>query len=359
MLWFVLRLVLIVVALAVLALLVFLVWAASGDDDRRSWAKVPVEGPSPLGGTPSAAAPTPETLTVVGFNMAYGRGPSDDAGDLRPRDVVTGYLDRIAAAIEAAGADVVALQEVDFDASRTHRIDQVDYLADRLGMPYRARVTTWKNNYVPFPYWPPAQHYGRMHSGQAVLARHPIRGNWRWRHPQPAAYPFWYRAFYLHRATQIVDLRVGRHVVRLFNVHLEAFDVPNREEQARELATLVREKARRYSVVVGDFNALPPGATRRHGFADEPAADFRADRSLDIFSPPNLRELYADRPASATDGSAFTFPAQAPTRRLDHLFFSRAFALQEGGVFAAAGPVSDHLPLRAVLRFEPAAPAGR
>jgi endonuclease/exonuclease/phosphatase family metal-dependent hydrolase len=41
----------------------------------------------------------------------------------------------------------------------------------------------------------------------------------------------------------------------------------------------------------------------------------------------------------------FTFPAEAPTRRLDYLFCGPGLTVQESLVDRSAGAISDHLPV--------------
>ena len=339
----------------------FLLWAAGGEsaEEQAPWLVLATEDfegatvdAADEGTGPDVPETTPAQLTVLSWNMAYGRGPKDDAGDLRDRATVEGYLSAIAAQIRASGADVVALQEVDFDANRTHHIDQLRYLAERTGHRYAARVTTWKNRYVPHPLWPPSQHYGAMHSGQAVLSRYPIVRNARHRYPQPAAFAFWYKWFYLHRATQVVDIQVGERVVTLLNTHLEAFDQTNRELQAELLVELLRRERRPQLLLAGDFNAPPAEATRKTGFVDEPEMDFTTDRTLAVVRAgvgPEMDEVVTREGHAAGEGATVTFPAEAPTRQLDYLFFGKGFALREGGVWGRQDPPSDHLPVRAVF----------
>lgn len=351
----VVKVALVVVAVLLLLAIGFLWWASGGDDEDEEWLALEPE----LVGEPPAAPPAaPAQLTLLSWNIAYGRGPDDDLGDRRARETVVANLEGIAAAIRASGADIAALQEVDFDARRTHGIDQARFLAERLGWPYLARATTWRNRYVPYPYWPPSQHIGAIHSGQAVLSRFPITRSARLRYPQPENFAFWYNLFYLNRATQVVDVQVGERTVRVLNTHLEAYDRENREEQARRLVALVQREGRPELLVPGDFNAPPPEAPQRHGFVDEPEMDFREDRTIAI-----LREGFAAAggldevvlaAARAGAPAAATFPWRAPTRQLDHVFFGRGLGLVEGGVWRPGGGLSDHLPIRAVFRLLPA-----
>ena len=100
-------------------------------------------------------------------------------------------------------------------------------------------------------------------------------------------------------------------------------------------------------MVLGDFNALPPGESRRDGFADEPEADFRWDTTMDeIWGRSGLVEVLASEEPRPN-----TFPAETPTRRLDYLFSPDVFSVQEARVMSDA-LVSDHRGIFARLKTD-------
>lgn len=324
------------------AFAIFFFWASSGDSDERDIA------PGLLFENPSApAAPTSVTeLRVMSFNIGYGRGPAGDASGPWSEAHIRAQLDGIAAQIRSSASDLAFLQEVDFASARSHDIDQGRYLLEASGLRYASCVITWEKNYVPFPYWPPAKHYGAMKSGQCLLSRFPILASTRHRLPQPDANPWWRNRFYLHRAIDHARLQIAGQPWDVFNVHTEAFDVPNRMEHARRLAALVAALPDKSRVIVaGDFNAPPPEATQKKGFIDEPDTDFSADGTIAIARGMGLSQLL-------TDPSAVTFPADAPTRRLDYIFAGAAIDPVESVVLLPPpGPFSDHLPVFAHLRL--------
>jgi endonuclease/exonuclease/phosphatase family metal-dependent hydrolase len=331
-----------ILAMVVGGLVASLLWASAGRYGGGAVERVPVL----QWGTSVAPVASSGELGILSWNIAYARGPAGDEAGPWSREHIVEHLDNIAQAIAALNLDVVALQEVDFDSERSHRIDQAAYIARRLGWDHGACVVTWQHNYVPWPYWPPSRHFGRMKSGQCVLSRHPLHSHVRHLLPQPASHPFWYNLFYLNRVIQSMEVEVHGERVPLFNIHLEAFDPVNRMRQARVLADLLGESPPPTQIMLGDFNALPPEAKRRHGFVDEPGIDFRGDTTLDLFwTRSDLREVF-----QGVEGSPpVTFPAEAPTRRLDHVFVGKGWELGEVGVPDVAS-LSDHLPVLARLR---------
>jgi endonuclease/exonuclease/phosphatase family metal-dependent hydrolase len=153
---------------------------------------------------------------------------------------------------------------------------------------------------------------------------------------------------YLHRCLQTARLRIGADVLDVVNVHLEAYGQANREDQARILAGLVGAPAAgRPLIVAGDFNGVPPGASMKVGFPDEPT-DFTTDRTLEIVrAGTGLREVFLDDAPEVPEPSTLTFPATAETRRLDFVFARGLPASTQRETIATAA--SDHRPIVAVF----------
>lgn len=326
------RWVLALILVLVLAFAVFFFWA-SGTNDGAGGRLVNRDG---------GAVVAPRELKVMTFNVAYGRGPAGDLSGPWTEEHIRRHLDGIAAQIRDSGADLVFMQEVDLGAARSHDIDEGDYLLEKSGLASASCVVTWDKNYVPFPYWPPSRHYGRMLSGQCVLSRYRIEASVHHDLPQPESNPWWRNRFYLERKIDEVHVLIGATRWTVFNVHTEAFDGPNRMEHAKILAGLVAavpDKA--HVIVAGDFNAPPPEATQKKGFVDEPETDFSDDQTVAILRGTGLGEVLPDP-------TVFTFPADAPTRRLDYIWYGAALEKLDAKVLTAPpGPWSDHLPVLA------------
>jgi endonuclease/exonuclease/phosphatase family metal-dependent hydrolase len=221
---------------------------------------------------------------------------------------------------------------------------------DALGYPYAEGVITWNKNYVGYPHWPTQAHTGRVLSGHCVLSRHPLRENRRYPLPRTSAGAFWFHLYNFERSIQHVMVDLGHKHVGLFNVHFEKMFASNREHSARYLVDLVRSRRLRDYIVAGDFNSIVPEASQQTGFIDEPESDFSAERSLAIVRELGVAEVAPVTGDLVSERRWFTFPANAPTRRLDHLFHSAGLGLRAAEVPAIAGP-SDHRPLIATLEL--------
>ncbi len=348
---------------ALVSLAIFLVWASrSRDDPNRS--RFPIVHDHDAEKTVRTSA---EHLSIMSWNIAYGRGPTSDHGDLRDRSTVLGYLSKVAEVVERSEVDVLVLQEVDIDSGRSHHIDELEYVRAKLGWPWSAHISVWRVNYVPWPsWWYPPDQYGEIHMVQAVISKYPIVANRRFRLPKPTSNNSAVNAFFIQRAVQHVTLDVRGKEVELFNVHLEAFDQETRHIQANLLVEHVRKvsgpKGTKRAVVLGDLNAPPASAARKSGFWDEPEADFRSDKTVAMIREglPGLRDALNGKQQKEED--TWTFPAQRPTRRLDYIFHGEEFELAESMVYYPAGATSDHVPVVARLALRPTStstPAGK
>lgn len=345
------KLLLAIVLVAALLAAVIL-WMAGGVQGARTF-----DGPiGELGGVPrSASEPTASsTITVVTWNIAWGYGWGSEGSDkARPKEHFERSVERLGEVLAGLGADLVLLQEIDFDSTRSHRVDQAERIARRAGLPFVARAPSWRAAWVPFPYWPPSEHFGHMASGGAVLSRFPVRSNTVELLPKPEANAFWYNLFYLFRYIERVEVELPGVKVPIVNVHLEAFNTENRVAQAKLLAESLAGEAGGGSLLLfgGDLNAVPPEQPVKTGYADEPGTSHEGDHTLDVLrAVPGLSDSVAPAVFAASPERFFTFPSHAPSRKLDYLFTGSGWEVLEARVGHEAGEVSDHLPIVVRLR---------
>ncbi len=251
--------------------------------------------------TTAARAAAPLTLRVMTYNIHAG----------------TGGLDTIAAVIRAATPDVVGLQEVDVHFSaRSGFADQARALADALGMHVRfAHIY----ELAPQQAGAPPREYGG-----ALLSRYPVRAFRNHVMPrlstveeesEPKPRPGFLEA--------IVD--VDGIEIRVFDTHLDYRGDP-RVRRMQVAATLdILGADDRPTVFVGDLNARP----------DAPELQPLLAR---------LHDAWRGRP-----DPGFTFPADAPDRRIDYILHSAHFEVTAADVLDTTA--SDHRPVVAELRL--------
>ena len=311
----------------------FFLWASSGALSEGELAQVRTYAAGP-------DTTRPDTLTVTTYNIGYLSGMTNNEPVVRPDSLFDANMTQAVDFLREAAPDVVGLQEIDFGGARVAQQHQLDTLATRLGYPTAAQAVNWDERYLPFPYGRPAVHFGRTLSGQSTLSRFPVRRHVRNVLPRPPQ-PFYRAAFYLDRLAQVAIVDLGGHPLAVINVHLEAFDAGTRTEQARVVNDLYRRLADRDipTLLLGDFNSESPEA----GSGSQEGAIARLTRSTDL--QPAVASPDVGSPQA-------TYPADAPTRRIDHIFYSpRFFAPVDVQRWCGApAPPSDHCAVTASLR---------
>jgi endonuclease/exonuclease/phosphatase family metal-dependent hydrolase len=241
-------------------------------------------------------AVTGVTLRAMSFNIRSGNG----------------NLDRTADAIRASAADIVALQEVDVHwAERSDFVDQASALGQRLEMDVRfARIYRL----------PPATAGGSPREfGVALLSKLPIvrwsndtltRLSTQESNPVPAPMP------------GLLDATIDVHGtrVRVFNTHLDYRSDPRvRQQQVAEMLARIHE-ASEPTIVFGDMNARPESPELQ----------------------PLLHRLRDAWPGVGV-GPGFTYPADAPSERIDYVLVSPHFRVRSASV--PVTQASDHRPV--------------
>jgi endonuclease/exonuclease/phosphatase family metal-dependent hydrolase len=316
-----------VVLVMLLLLLAAWVWAAGGQTVRQT------QGSGIIESIPDAIEQHPlpsHTLTVMSFNLAYGLGHQQGAGQPLAVSAIYDRLDHIVETIAASEADVVLLQAVDFSSRRTHDIDQLYHIAAALGWGFAARAQTWACRYLPYPVWPLGCPSGRLRAGMGVISRFPLVQNLRYQLPQPGRPARLVSGFQPLHTVQMVDVQCGVQAVRLFNVHLHSGAAAGRLPQAQSLMVFVQQMATPNSIVMGSFNAAIQ------------SSDATMNLMLD-----GLRDHW-----QIADDAGLTYPAMAPHSRLDHAFIASGLQLLDTQVVMPEQPVTDHLPLMIRLRWQ-------
>lgn len=242
-------------------------------------------------------------LRVLTLNVAHGRGLAFHQS-LTPRRDVERNLDAVARVIDAAAADVVALQELDAPSTWSGGFDHLAWLAERTGFGH-----LYHGLHLHL-------HRPRLAYGTGVLSRWPIRSGTSRRFAQN---PLDTKGFVL------VHVVGPRFDVDLVSVHLDF----KRERERRAQLALLGEHLRasrpaptgRPLVVAGDFNTT------------------RGKRTL-----PEFMQAHALRPAGDPHP---TFPSTRPRHRIDEVLVCSQLDVAHHEVLDVQ--VSDHLPVLAEL----------
>ena len=327
--------------IAVLGLVAFYLWATSEVYPRASYAETVAYGDD--------VPPEQDEITVVSYNIGYLSGlanaayvpaEGEEPNQLQGQAFFEQNLETAIATLRPLQPDLLAMQEIDINSNRSYHVHQVNALADGLKFPVGSSVISWNKRYVPFPLWPPSEHFGQVVAAQAVLSRFPIENNERVVLEKVASNPFFYNALYLDRLAQVTTLRVNQQPVILINIHLEAFDNPTRVNQTNYVKALAENYAKEYPVLlVGDFNS----AVNRPEEGDIKSIELMNQSS--VLTPAIPIGQYSD-PAQAT------YPSNKPAYKLDYIFYTPAtIEMIEARVMSELGQTSDHLPIAMKFRL--------
>ena len=198
-----------------------------------SWRRVTVHAQPSLDSS-TAIAPS---LRVACYNIAHGRGQSQSNWTGESRQTRKKRLDEIAELIKSVDADIVVLNEVDFDSSWSHSVNQAAYLAEAAGYPYRAEQ---RNLDFRVLFW-------TWRFGNAVLSRVPIH------EAKTVDFPS-----YSMIETVLAGKKRGLNCSVEFDgarVSIAAVHLSHRSEAIRAKCTELMTA----SILVGDFNSTPKG----------------------------------------------------------------------------------------------------
>lgn len=279
-----------------------------------------------------------DTFSIVTFNIGYLSGMTNNKAMDRTFKFYKNNLNHAIETYQNLNVDFAAFQEIDFDAHRSFSINQMDTIAKTSNFPFWAKAVNWDKTYVPFPYWPISQQFGKIVSGQAILSHFPIVSNEILTFEKPEKNPFYYNAFYLDRLAQITTIKIDSNELVIINVHLEAFVEETREKQIQA----VLEKFQKYVhtvpvILCGDFNSTPPGATN----------PWQKDSVIhSILTLQNIKMAISLEENFKNEKAYYTFNSETPDRRIDYFFYNPKFIqVLDTRVVSEANQISDHLPV--------------
>ena len=289
----VLLILLLVVVLAVGALFVFLTVTEYKPADTEPLSIVTNAQPGVI---------YPDSLSILSWNIGYaGLGREQDFfmdGGTKAKpgdaDTVRSYLSGIASTIADTDADLVMLQEVDTDSSRTYGIDETEELSRMVS----AYALNYSCPFVPIP-MPPI---GRVHSGLFTTADYTIASAERISLPCPFSWPL--STANLKRCLLVSYLPVAgsEHQLVLVNLHLEAYDDgEGKVAQTEQLMRFLEEEYQKgnYVIAGGDFNQIFPGGLDQY-----------PNTHPDLWSPGILEA------SSLPEGFGYVYDLTVPSCRL-------------------------------------------
>lgn len=308
--------------------------------------------------------PEKSRLKVMTYNVKFGGARIDFFFDCHGDEVlmdeadVIENLEGLAELIRAADPDVLFIQEVDVLSKRSAYVDELQWLLDHTELSYGVYASQWKADYVP------SDGLGAVDSGNAILAKWPLKNAQRIALSERSDQSSLERYFYLKRNILTADLDIETPV-RLIVTHAEAYSTDGtKAEHIRDFERALDESPGLF-IAAGDLNALPPGSEKQHNFSDSVctdefiADDYRGEDDLlaGLYEKYQTAIPLADYQADnerhfthTTAGDEFW------NRKLDYIFTSATVVPGSGVTHQDATtlgietmPLSDHAPITAEI----------
>ncbi|MBQ3481334.1 MAG: endonuclease [Oscillospiraceae bacterium] len=256
-----LKILLLLVLVLVLALGGLVGWLSAAEYNPAS-----IEAIGPLSDAASEKLPQGAKLEILSWNIGYaGLGAGSDfvldgGENMRAADKATvqKYLAGVSGTV-GGGYDLVLLQEVDTDSSRTYGIDEAAALASGDA----AFALNYSCPYVPNPNTYFIDPFGKVNSGLLTCSGYETVRAERRALPCPFTWPL--RIVNLKRCLLVSYLPVegSEKQLVLVNLHLEAYDDgEGKIAQTKQLMDFLEEEYEKgnYVIAGGDFNQVFPGA---------------------------------------------------------------------------------------------------
>lgn len=268
-----------------------------------------------------------ETIRVACYNIAHGRGVAESNWS---GSTAKGRMDRLNAIgqlLKEIDADVVVLNEVDFDSSWSHSVNQAEFLAKVAGYPFRVeernidfRVLWWKWRF-----------------GNAVLSRFPIEQA---RVIELPDYATWETVLAGKKRAVQCEVAYNGAMINVIGAHL-----CHRSEDFRvdSVITILKNVGSSDvpTIIAGDMNSSPPKFPQHVATAGNRNAIEQFDLSQRFQRSPS------DAPPSA---SSLTFPSTDPRIVIDWIFVP--VIAEYEGYRVIRSLLSDHLPVVAEVEFQ-------
>lgn len=277
--------------------------------------------------TPRASNFDPDSLSVVIFNIAHGRGPVDsnlEEGGQQKRE----RIQRIAEFLQQTDADIIILNEVDFSSTWSGHQNQAQAIAAAAGYPFRGEQRNLDFRFI----------YGSWKFGNAILSRFPISSSTVIDYPPVR----WWEPYLVgkKRGAMFSVKLPNDQTINVVPVHLEHRSEEARFESANNIIEAVSQN-KAPTVVGGDFNSTPTGMSGTRSVEG-------LGNTIDLL---NRSELLNGPTLEGTDND-FTYPSDEPRIAIDWIFTTQNSELIEHRVIQS--DLSDHLPVLARIRLDSA-----
>lgn len=241
-----------VIVLAVLSYLMYVILSYHRVEDNLT---LEIEGNA------TGTAPVNAELSLLTYNIGFGAYSADysffmDGGEHSrafSKDAVISNTNGVLKVIDAENPDLVLLQEVDTDGTRSYHVNQKNLISEKLQKFDSVFAENYDSSYFLYP---PNEPIGANKSGLLTLSGFSIESSIRRSLPVENSFN---KYFDLDRAYSVSVIKTdsGKDLV-LYNVHLSAYtsDGTIAEDQLKILSEDMQEQYKKgnYIIAAGDFN---------------------------------------------------------------------------------------------------------
>ena len=202
-------------------------------------------------------------ISLISWNIGYGALGDNadffmDGGNhvyTASKQRVLKNMERITDYLKDQNPDLIYLQEIDHDSSRSHHVHETSIIKGLFTHYQSTFATNFKVLYLPYP-MPPM---GKVHSGLMTLSKFGIKEATRIQLPIPFKFPV--SVLNLKRCLSInrVEIEGSDKELVCINLHLEAYDSgQGKIEQTKMLKSILDAEVAKgnYVIAGGDFNQV-------------------------------------------------------------------------------------------------------
>ena len=183
--------------------------------------------------------------------MADGTKTQGKYGKAISYDDVKKNTDGSVGVIETYAPDFAIIQEVDYDSSRSYKVDQRAAFTDIDGYG-SVFAENYHSSYLMYPFGDP---HGKNNAGIVTLSKYGITDSVRRSFPIASGFS---KFTDLDRCFSVTHIPVGDNTLSLISLHMSAYDKGGviRKQQAEMLKTVLAEEYGKgyYVIAGGDFN---------------------------------------------------------------------------------------------------------
>ncbi len=277
---------------------------------------------------PNSPTHEPEfkTLTVAAYNIAHGRGTAASNSEGGNKEEREQRLQDIAQLLKETDADVLVLNEVDFDSSWSYGVNQAEHLAQEVGYPYwvEQRNLDFRFLWITWRF------------GNAILSKFPLTDTQIIKLP---AHSTW--EFILAGKKQAVSsvLNFDNQRVRVISAHLSHRSPALRIQSAKEILEQMQESPLP-TILAGDKNSMPIQLIH-------PEEESVSQTAIQVFEDSGQFTLPPLR--GPLKSSEMTFHSEDPKWMIDWIFIPRHWIFDSFEV--EPGTLSDHRLIKANIRI--------